>query len=101
MAKWNVSNIEVKDIDELKNVIVKALFEVSEHDQGRNAFLSGEIHLLPPNAATFTELGFVQLEQAVSWVDQKDHRRSAHSKARSGAAVGTEVGTAGSEAITE
>lgn len=70
MAKWNVSNIEVKDIDGLKNVIVKALFEVSEHDQGRNAFLSGEVHLLPPNAATFTELGFVQLEQAISWVKE-------------------------------
>lgn len=70
MAKWNVSSIDVQDIDALKSVIVKALFEVSAHDQGRNAFLSGEVNLLPPNAATFTELEFVQLEQAVSWVKE-------------------------------
>lgn len=70
MAKWNVSNIKVKDIDGLKNVIVKALFELSEHDQGRNAFLSGEIHLLPPNAAAFTAFDAVQHDQAVAWVKE-------------------------------
>ena len=70
MANWKVSHIEVQDVGGLTGVIVKALFEVSAHDQGRNAFLSGEVNLLPPNAATFTELEFVQLEQAVSWVKE-------------------------------
>jgi|LauGreDrversion4_2_1035121.scaffolds.fasta_scaffold1098750_1 hypothetical protein len=70
MAKWNVSSIDVHDVDGLKNVIVKAVFEVFEHDLGRNGYVNGEVALLPPSAATFTELGFVQLEQAISWVKE-------------------------------
>ena len=68
MANWKVSHIEVQDVGGLPGVIVKAQFDVSDNDQGRNGFANGEVALLPPNAAAFTALDAVQHDQAVLWV---------------------------------
>lgn len=70
MANWKVSHIEVQDAGGLTGVIVKATFEVSDSDQGRNGFANGEVALLPPNAATFTAFDAVQHDQAVAWVKE-------------------------------
>lgn len=70
MANWKVSHIEVQDTGGLTGVIVKATFEVSDSDQGRNGFANGEVALLPPNAAAFTAFDAVQHDQAVAWVKE-------------------------------
>jgi len=70
MANWKVSHIEVQDVGGLTGVIVKAGFEVSDNDQGRNGFANGEVTLLAPNAAVFTAFDAVQHGQAVAWVKE-------------------------------
>lgn len=70
MANWKVSHIEVQDAGGLTGVIVKARFEVSDSDQGRNGFAIGEVTLLPPNLAAFTAFDAVQHDQAVAWVKE-------------------------------
>jgi len=68
--EWKVSHIEVQDTGGLTGVIVKATFEVSDSDQGRNGFVIGEADLFPPNADTFTAFDAVQHDQAVAWVKE-------------------------------
>jgi hypothetical protein len=70
MANWKVSHIEVQDVGDLTGVIVKARFEVSDSDQGRNGFANGEVTLLAPNADAFTAFDAVQHDQAVAWVKE-------------------------------
>jgi hypothetical protein len=66
-AVWKVRQIECLSENGLDNVVVTVCFDIDADENGLKGFVQGDTKLLPPDAATFTDLASITEAQVVQW----------------------------------
>ena len=64
---WSVRQIECLSDNGLDNVVVTVCFDIDADEGGLKGFVQGDVKLLPPDAASFTQLADATEAQVVQW----------------------------------
>ena len=66
-AVWKVRQIECLSNNGIQNIVVTVCFDIDADEDGLKGFVQGDVKLLPPDAASFTQLADVTEAQVVQW----------------------------------
>ena len=65
--QWKARQIECLSDNGMQNIVVTVCFDIDADEDGLKGFVQGDVKLLPPDAASFTQLADVTEAQVVQW----------------------------------